>query len=181
MAFTPPIIPFTPEEHRRAWEEWGCNCGPTSLSIFTGKKLNRIRECLSTFEEKKYTSPKMMKDALKKLGIQDQVSWIRDAKNPVQWPLGLGMARIQWAGPWTNPGVPLPIRYRHTHWIATSSIPGTTQVGNTLGRGVFDCNCPNHWVSFEDWRSTLVPYILSQCETKANGKWWVTDSIKLIP
>lgn len=86
-----------------------------------------------------------------------------------------GLARIQWEGPWTKPGVPMAARYRHTHWVGVAQI-----IDNTIG--IFDVNaCGNGtgWCSLADWSGILVPWILKECEPKAHGGWHVTHGIEV--
>jgi hypothetical protein len=157
---------FTAEDAHRAWEAWGCNCGPTALAVVTGMTLDEVRPHLDGFDARRYTNPTMMFGALKSIGVQH---WRIGA----QWP-AFGLARIQWEGPWTRPGVPMRARYRYTHWV-----------GSYLGMrgcGVYDCNAMANgtgWVSKLDWEREIVPWILSEMYPRASGKWHVTDGIEV--
>jgi hypothetical protein len=83
-----------------------------ALSAITGLTLNEIRPHMGDFETKRYTNPTMMFAALKSVGVR----WRTNGKNSTHWPR-YGLARIQWEGPWTAPGVPMRVRYRHSHWV----------------------------------------------------------------
>jgi hypothetical protein len=173
----PPSLAFTPAELERAWVEWGCNCGPAALAVAVGLKPDDVLPHIAKFDERRYTNPTMMAGALRSLGIDHR--WSRDHERAIRWPIR-GLARIQWGGPWTDPGVPIPARYRHSHWVAVATIQGMATAYNLSGRGIFDVNCP-HWINFEDWEKVLVPRILKENEPKADGKWWVTDAIEVRP
>jgi len=173
--YSPPPVFFSPEDLELAWVEWSCNCGPAALAVATGRHINDIRGLIHKFDERYYTNPTMMVGALRQMCVE--FHWARDAEKPIEWPLN-GLARIQWAGPWTKPGVPIRARYRHSHWVAVATIDGMATLEGNPGRGIWDVNCP-HWVSFDDWERVLVPAILKDCEPKANGEWWVTDAIEV--
>lgn len=52
-----------------------------------------------------------------------------------------GINRVQWEGPWLEPGVPARVAYRHTHWVAH------------LDGWVLCTVCnPAEWIPVEDWR-----------------------------
>ena len=102
---------FTPDDAQSAWERWGCNCGPTALAVMAGATLDEVRPHLSGFDGKRYTNPTMMFGALKSIGLSFN-------RIGAAWPR-YGLARIQWEGPWTQPGVPMRARYRFTHWVAS--------------------------------------------------------------
>lgn len=70
-------------------------------------------------------NPTMMEAALDTMGVQ----WAR-----VDGPrLQRGIVRVQWDGPWMQPGVAIQVRYRRIHWIAAD---------RTTNRcWIFDINC----------------------------------------
>ena len=88
------------------------------------------------------------------------------------WP-SYGLARIQWEGPWTEPGVPMAARYRYTHWVGA---------WNTLGgRGIFDINAIGNgsgWCSFADWELWIVPHLTANYK-RATGRWHVANAIEV--
>ena len=167
----PPPFPATLDEAQAAADAWGFNCGPASICAVTGKTPAEIRPCLGDFERKRYTNPTLMWDILRGLGV----CWHKRADRT--WP-EFGLVRVQWAGPWTRPGVPIRARYRHTHWVA-SHFPDFRDTAHM----VFDVNaiCVGGWLPFREWADDLVPWLLKQCEPKASGEWWATHSIEVRP
>ena len=156
---------FTCADADRAYAEWGANCGPGALAAVTGMTLEQVRPIIPGFDLKHYTSPAMMNEALRATGK----SW---RKIGAIWP-DHGLVRVQWEGPWTDPGVPMRARYRHTHWV------GAAKSGGDIG--IFDINCMNNgngWVSREDWETIIVPYLTSAIP-RATGKWHLTHAIEL--
>lgn len=155
----------TPAEADAAYEAWGCNCGPSALAAIMGMTLDSVRPLLPGFDEKRYTNPSMMNTALRAIGRP----W---RKIGAAWPR-YGLARIQWEGPWTEPGVPMAARYRHTHWVGswlTKSSHGVWDV-NMLANGT-------GWGRFEHWRDILVPHLTAHIP-RANGRWHVTHGIEI--
>jgi len=156
--------------------KWGFNCGPGALCAVTGKTPSEIRPHMNGFEEKGYTNPTLMKQALASLDLPySRVFECKGAKTAEGWTYpNFGLVRIQWAGPWTAPGVPVRVRYRHTHWIATR---------NPRDREVFDVNavCAGGWIPFREWSRELVPWLLEKCVPKANGNWWPTHCWEINP
>ena len=156
---------FTADDVERAYEEWGCNCGPASLAAIMGLTLDEVHPLMGDFESKGYTNPTLMRESVKRCNKP----W-RYVKAP--WPL-YGLVRIQWGGPWCKPGVPLRAAYRHTHWI------GCWSRGD--GIGVFDINAINNgtgWCRLADWQNEIVPFITAQIP-RASGQWWPTHLIEI--
>ena len=159
---------FTAVDAERAYDEWGANCGPAAVAAITGRTLDEVRPFLGDFERKRYTKPTLM------WAILDAVDarW-RRLGPPLDWPLH-GLARIQWHGPWTRPGVPPRAAYWHTHWVAAS------RRGDEIG--VFDINALGNgsgWCSLSDWSGRLVPWLLEQYEPKADGGWSITHAVEV--
>lgn len=156
---------ITAEEADAAYETWGCNCGPAAIGAMLGMRLDDVRPMLNGFDEKRYTNPTMMYEALRSSGRH----WRSIGK---VWPT-YGLARIQWEGPWTAPGVPMRARYRYTHWVGSRTPSGA--------HGVFDVNALGNgtgWASFDDWQTILVPYITSHIP-RADGRWHITHGIEV--
>jgi hypothetical protein len=155
---------FSVEEAQRAADTWGANCGPGALAAALDLTLDDVRPHLRDFERKRYTNPLMMYGALKSLCIP--YYRIND------WPTN-GLVRVQWEGPWTAPGVPVRVAYRHTHWIGSRY--------DDAGVWIFDinCICVGGWVKLTEWRHQVVPWLLRELEPKANGKWQPTHYLKL--
>jgi hypothetical protein len=168
---------FTLEDAIAAGDEWGANCGPAALAVVAGKPLTEIRPYMGDFESKGYTNPTLMFACLNALGIH----W--NPRKPGRgilafpdkldsWP-DFGLVRVQWEGPWTAPGVPIRVRYRHTHWIACMRIEDEEP-------NIFDVNamCVGGWIPLSEWRGSLVPWLLKQCEPKASGSWHLTHVLE---
>lgn len=143
----------------------------------TGLTLDQVRPHMHDFESKHYTNPTLMFAALKSIGVRHSTTYLRQEKvvRDFEWPR-FGLCRVQWEGPWTNSGVPIRARYRHTHWI------GVCRTHDTDNIAIFDINCINNgsgWTPLEAWRSILVPYILKECVPRASGKWHITHAIEI--
>jgi hypothetical protein len=167
-------VPFTLDDAERASDEWGCNCGPGALAAVTGRTLDQIRPLMGDFESKRYTNPTLMLQCLMRVGAP--FSWNDPAAIPAY-----GLLRVQWEGPWTKPGVPPRVAYRHTHWIGIDNRPGkfSSEPGPTAG--IFDINAMNSggWIAYSDWSTVLVPWLLGECEPKASGDWRFTYFVEV--
>lgn len=170
---------FTADQADRAFDEWGCNCGPSALAAVCGLQLDDARRVLPRFEEKRYTNPSMMFAGLRALRQERHiadfaVSMLSARQRNIEWP-HFGLARVQWEGPWTSPGVPMAARYRRTHWI------GVQRHSSTDEFAVFDVNAMSVGgvVTRESWTETLVPHILEHCVPKASGEWHLTHAIEV--
>lgn len=153
----------------RAYQEWRCNCGPTALAAICGLTLDEVRPHMRGFEGRGYTNPTMMLEALNSIGA----TYKRFVEQ--LWP-GHGLCRVQWEGPWTQPGVPIRARYRYTHWIGC-------HLASPSQLGIFDVNCLSNgsgWVSFSDWEMMVVPWLLKESVPRANGKWSITHRIEVL-
>jgi len=146
---------------------WGFNCGPAAIAAIFGMKIDELRPHLGDFEKKGYTNPTLMFSILNSI----KSGW--ELLNPTAFPK-YGLARIQWHGPWMDEGVPIRVRYRQTHWVGVFQ-----ESANNIG--IFDINSLNNgtgWISFEDWKYDLVPFITKGIK-KANGEWSVTHGIEV--
>lgn len=154
---------------------WNFNCGPAALCAVFGLTPEEVRPHLQGFEQKGYTNPTLMFAALKSLRATYRAAVWRD-DGYLQWP-SWGLARVQWGGPWTKPGVPMAARYRQTHWVASCK----TALGES--HGVFDVNAlgppAQGWCSFFNWKTVLVPWLLKEGVPRADGTWWLTHSIEV--
>lgn len=162
---------FTLEDANRANDEWGANCGPGAIAAIIGMTLDELRPFMGDFESKRYTNPTLMFDVLRNIGAH--FTYRSGHLGCNNWP-SYGLARIQWEGPWTKPGVPMRARYRHTHWIGAAKVNGET--------GIFDINCINNgtgWVSLGDWTNDIAPWIIKECVPRADGKWHITHSVEV--
>lgn len=168
----PVIQPFTEEQFRTANAEWGCSCGPGALAFALQTSLDHARYLLPKFEG--YVNPTMMKAALKEAGRR-----FSDFRPPPAKPgycqdiekmfsERMAVCRIQWEGPWTDPGASPRWAYRHTHWVAT-----------WMERSVclmFDVN--SGIVGLEKWDVEIASQIMAEIP-KASGHWSVTHVLRL--
>lgn len=166
---TPPPVRFTEAEAEAAWKEWRCNCGPGAIAAVFGLTLDKLRPHLGDFESKGYTNPTLMWRILRSLGANWTVGYRTGA-----FP-SYGLARVQWEGPWTAPGVPPAAAYRHTHWIGACFSPRAP-------RRVFDINCMSvgGWIGFHKWTTEVVPWLLREAEPKASGAWHLTHVVEIM-
>lgn len=176
---------FTIDDAQRASEEWGLNCGPGAIAAVLGMTLEELRPHLGDFERKGYTNPTLMWTVLRNLGVKYRCGINQHSsenQGMLAWPQ-FGLARIQWEGPWTAPGVPIRVRYRHTHWVGCASDPGwaTGEPGSSEPM-IFDINaiCVVGWIPLSEWAASLVPWLLEQCEPKADGRWHITHSVEIM-
>ncbi|WP_316184690.1 hypothetical protein [Bradyrhizobium sp. SZCCHNRI1003] len=163
---------FSQADGERASDEWGCNCGPGAIAAIMLLTLDEVRPHMGDFERKRYTNPTLMFETLDRLRAAGVCrSW---RVGPKLWP-AYGLVRIQWEGPWMEPGVPMRARYRHTHWV------GAATVNDRIG--VFDINALNNgsgWSRVEDWSTILVPWLIKECVPRGNGKWQITHAIDVV-
>ena len=161
-----PPLRFTEADAERAYNEWSANCGPGAIAAVAGMTLDELRPHLGDFEKKGYTNPKLMFEILRRLEMRVTVL------KPPDWPT-FGLVRVQWEGPWMNPGVPMMARYRHTHWVAGARRNGSI--------GVFDINCMNScgWVPLDDWSAIIAPYLIKHHAKNGSGGWHLTHAIEV--
>lgn len=162
---------FSVDDLDRAYDTWGCNCGPGAVAAICGLTLDEVRQHMGDFEQKGYTNPTLMWAVLESIGL----TWAH-VRPAATWPLH-GLVRVQWEGPWTKAGVPARARYRHTHWVGAATDP-------VRGIGIFDINAMGKgsgWSSLEDWSRMLVPLILKECVPRANGGWHLTHVVEVMP
>ncbi len=172
---------FTPEDSDRAFDAWRFNCGPGALCAVLGMTPDEIRPHLGDFQTKGYTNPTLMFEILRRLNVPYKVLYRGDTPDVWQPIPTLGLMRVQWAGPWTKPGVPMAARYRHTHWV------GAWHDG--CEQKIFDINAlcaakwlplwAGGWLPLEEWSTQLVPWLLEECAPRATGEWWITHAIKI--
>lgn len=161
---------FTLSDLERAHDEWSANCGPGALAAICGLTLDEVRHTFEAngFDTKHYTNPTMMFGVLRKIGVR----WI--LMSTQEWPRW-GLCRIQWEGPWTQPGVPIRARYRYTHWVGAATDPGR-------GVGIFDINVLSNgsgWCSLDDWSTHVAPVLAKDHDKRATGGWHITHAIEV--
>lgn len=167
---TPPPVQFSMDEANALFDECRFNCGPSALCAVTGRSPREVLAAMPDFVVRGYTNPKMMRRGLTSLCTKWTEVISEDGPVNLNQTIGafpsFGLARLQWAGRWTNPGVPVRARYRHSHWIGVA------------GNKVFDINamCVGGWLPIDEWANQLVPWLLREVEPKATGEWWTTHS-----
>jgi hypothetical protein len=168
---------FNLSDADRAYDEWGANCGPSALAAIMGMTLDEVRPHMGDFEKKHYTNPTLMIAALRSTRAVYRLLKLGDQTGPARCTFvgfpKYGLARIQWEGPWTKPGVPMRARYRYTHWV------GAAWRNNEVG--IFDINCMNNgtgWCEYGNWKNIVVPNILKQYP-RASGLWHITHAIEI--
>jgi hypothetical protein len=168
---TPPIL-FTQSDAEHANAEWKFNCGPAALCGVLGLTPNRVRPHLGSFDRVGYMNPTLMFSALASLGVRYTCKSSPLGESVVLWPK-YGIARVQWAGPWTSNGVPIAARYQHTHWVGSYS-------SATHGLFVFDVNLMSTggWARFQDWELLAIK-IMNQIP-RSSGDYWLTHAIEVV-
>jgi hypothetical protein len=172
------IYPFTEDDLAVAYNKWHCNCGPSALAFALQISLDKVRGAIPGFEERRYTSPTMMKGGLRNLGASFE-EFPADLANMfrVDHTERINLVRVQWCGPWTKRGANPKWAYRQTHWIATWSTHETMPpfLGKykktRVGLFVFDCNGGIR--SFDSWKKEIVPTLVAMYP-RADGAWFPT-------
>lgn len=178
-------VPFNLEDAQRAGDDWGLNCGPAAVAAVCGLTLEQVRPLLGDFEKKRYTNPALMWQILRATGRHWKKNTLQQCSSEHQGSLAFpqyGLARVQWEGPWTAPGVPMRVRYRHTHWVGGALIdPRDWTTPGWEEPRIFDvnCMCVGGWVPFSEWSESVVPWLLKECEPKANGRWHLTHVVEI--
>lgn len=162
-------VRFTLDDAQQAADAWGFNCGPGALCAVLGMTPDEIRQHLGDFERKRYTNPTLMASILRGLNVPYKQVWRSDSLCLKTTYPTFGLVRLQWGGPWTEAGVPMRARYRHTHWVAMRNRPGALTE-------VFDINamCAGGWIDRLEWQCRLVPWLLKEAVPRANGEFWPT-------
>src|SRR5262249_11571873 len=153
---SPPSLRFSFQDAVNADRDWGMNCGPGALAGVTGRMLDEVRKALPEFGrgrgQKHYTNAEMMRGALENLGVVFKITETQGPDLPEY-----GLARVQWEGPWTEPGQPWEARQRHTHWIGFDA----------WAVEIFDINAiwlkkgRDGWLWADDWESEIKTPLLA--------------------
>lgn len=164
---------FTAADADIAHAGWGCNCGPAALAAVCGLTLDDVRLAIDRgFPRRGYINPSQMFDAIECAGWEFR-GYALDSRTQVLDLPNFGVARIQWEGPWTEPGWPITARYRYTHWVAGQKVmPKEWRV--------FDINAMElgGWIGDIEWRRMIVPAIV-RIIPRASGKWHITHRIEM--
>lgn len=173
---------FTLADAERANDAWGCNCGPASLAAICGLTLDEVHRHFPGFVG--YTNPTLMFNALGSWSKATGRTWKPSTMNATAgsnagrtWPR-YGLARIQFEGPWMQPGVPIAARYKHTHWVGARQAVYRGQPGvdvwdiNALADGL------GGWRPLEWWSGVIVPALTAEIR-RATGGWHITHAIEI--
>lgn len=158
--------PFSEAESSKAYDEWGANCGPNALAFALQCSLGEVRPLIPGFEEKRYTSPSMMAAALRSRG--QRYKDVRPQNPQTMFHASVALVRIQWEGPWTQPGANPRWAYRQTHWVTTWTCEAPR---------VFDVN--GGIMSLTDWKAEVVPVLVAHTP-RATGGWFPTHIWRLV-
>lgn len=174
-ATLPPPLRFTVDDAERAGNAWGFNCGPGALCALLSLTPDELLPYLGDFKRRGYMSPTHMWQALRALKTRHfkNTAQLDDRwQYPRFFPL-FGLVRVQWGGPWCNDGVPIKVRYCHTHWVAAVQ---------TDCLKVFDINatCAGGWLPFKEWSKQLVPWLIRETQPRADGTWWITHTAEVM-
>lgn len=139
--WTPPYpeLKFDADLSSDANEEWGANCGAHSIAAVCGLPLEVIRPHIPNFRG--WMNPTQVSGTLASLGRAFTLT-----KGLKTQELCTGINRVQWEGPWLEPGRPPAAAYRHTHYVAHFADPA--------GSGWVLCTaiCPWAWVHRTEWK-----------------------------
>lgn len=173
-------VRFTFADVERANWDWRCSCGPAALAAICGLTLDEVRpHFLPAFPG--WTTPTRMFEALRRTGRHWSNVTLRVGRTP--WPIH-GLARIQWEGPWTQPGASLRWAYTHTHWVGVGPLytsEGEPVAGETC---VWDVNqldatgCREGWAPLRWWTAVTAPR-LTRDIPRATGGWRITHAIEV--
>jgi hypothetical protein len=169
------IYTFSEEDSRKAYEEWGANCGPNALAFALQTTLAAVRPHIREFPARRYTSPTMMEQALYTLGRRVQ----KITSNPRARSAALAhmfherpaLVRVQWTGPWIVDGKPQKWAARQTHWICCWRESDNCEL-------LFDVN--GGIMSPELWQAEIRPAITATVK-RADGGWYPANIWRLLP
>lgn len=160
-----PTLTFKRDEFLLAYEEWGCNCGPSALAIALQVTLDDVRGALPGFEDRHYTNPTMMRSALAHFGRAFDV--VRLPAEEDMFHDRVALVRIQWTGPWTHPK-PAKWASKFTHWIVCWS--------QGVEKMLFDCN--GGIQRFDPW-DRFVATQITDAISRADGGWYPANIWRL--
>ncbi len=162
-------VRFNGDDIAAASRAWRCTCGPVAIACILDLTLDEVRPLVGS-DYLGFMNPTQMRAALDRAGVtvteqnRDQLfrpTGPRRYGSPIV--ASYGITRIQFGGPWTQPGVPPRVAYRYTHWVASAADKdGFPDIHDNnwgwMGFGEF-------FVNMDDL-ATEIP--------KASGEWWPT-------
>ena len=152
------------------------SCGPASLAALLGRPLVELRDAFPAQRPGRTWT-----------NFDQMLAAARPAAHPVlgwedgngSWPR-LGLALVQFRGPWEAPGLPRAASLRRTHWVAVT--PLLDGAGRPVGGPmVFDVNALDMnygWAPRSWWEAHIIPEVASGLRG-ATGAWWVRAGIEV--
>lgn len=159
-----PKVRFTAADLDAASTKWGCNCGPTALAAICDLMPDDVRPFLGAFRG--LMNPTEMAEAIVRLGctltrLPHERLYVPGTYRG-RFGAEYGVTRIQYGGPWTNPGVNPRWAYRYTHWIASIVVDGQGYF--------FDCNYG--WMEIGEFLTNMKSDAAEV--QRGNATWWPT-------
>ncbi len=152
---------YTPSDVDAAYERWGANCGPCALAAILGREVEAVRSSMdANWETRRYTNLTHMVEALRRANVHPMRTRLVSG-----WPMA-GLVFLQWKGWWTDPGKPIAVAYRHTHWIAVT------------GAMIYDVNADASWVARDLWEKAM-PVLMREEVKGCTGEWFVRKGIEV--
>lgn len=151
---------FDEHDAKQAFTEWGCNCGPAALAATVGLTLDEVRPFMGPFEQRGYTNITNMREAIAAVGA-------RISRCYESWPpVGIGLVRIQWGGPWIIDGKPARWAATATHWISTWRDQQSWLYVFDINGGIRPA---------DSWEKEIAPIIMANIK-RADGTWSISHS-----
>lgn len=164
---TPPLR-FTEADALDAADAWNFSCGPAAICALLALKPEEVRPHLGNF--KGWMNPTQMKAALTSLRAAFVEHRIKQGAEsilptPAIW-------RVQYGGPWLNPGANAKAAYKFTHWVTAIGrdiprIPG--------GMQVYDVNAMG-WFPYAVWHKVTSEMALEDIP-RADGRVLITHAL----
>lgn len=163
------VVRFNGDDIQTARKAWRCACGPVAIACILDLTLDDVRQYIGA-DYRGWMNPTQMKEALLRAGV----SFRELDRNKLYRPTGpnqfgcpyaakYGITRIQFAGPWTEPGVPERVAYNYTHWVASA-------LDDRHYLDVHDNNWG--WMSVVEYFHNMKKLAIEI--PRASGAWWPT-------
>lgn len=162
---------FTATDVDHAFRDWNATCGPAALAAILELTLDEVKPLfMPAFPG--WTTPTRMFEALRRSGRKHSAATTSRARTT--WPTW-GLCRVQWEGPWTQPGANQRWAYTHTHWVAAWSAGPAICVFDVNS---FEYEDDTGWLPLETWQAAIVPMLTGDIK-RATGGWHITHSIEV--
>jgi len=163
------VAPFDEAAIDAANKAWHCTCGPVAIACILGLTLDQVRPLIGS-DYRGWMNPTQVRAALDRAGVRveeiprDRLYRPDGLKRGAQiYAAAYGLMRLQFAGPWSEPGVPPRVAYRHTHWVASMA-----------GKDGFPVMYDINWGWMETGRYFRNMDELALETPRSTGKWWPT-------